>query len=132
MRSLLFAFAFTAVVASALAGAGKDSPFGGRRVLLIGVDGCRADALHKLVDGGRAPNFRALIESGTVTWNAYAGGELGKATQQETSSGPGWSTIFTGVWRDRHGVANNKFRDHRIADWPHWMRRIRDVSPQAW
>ena len=119
--------------ASAFAhGPGKENDFGGRRVLLIGIDGCRSDALKKTVEDGRAPHLAGLIAAGTVTWNAYAGGEPGAATQQQTFSGPGWTTILTGVWRDQHGVADNRFRFHRIAENPHIFRRIKDARPAAW
>jgi predicted AlkP superfamily pyrophosphatase or phosphodiesterase len=113
-------------------GPGKGNDFGGRRVLLIGIDGCRADALKKTVADGRAPNLAGLIAAGTVTWNAYTGGEPGGATQQQTSSGPGWTTVLTGVWRDQHGVADNRFRFHRIPENPHVFRRIKDACPTAW
>jgi predicted AlkP superfamily pyrophosphatase or phosphodiesterase len=132
MRLLPFALIASFVVATAVAGPGKGNPFGGRRVLLIGIDGCRADAVHKLIADGRAPHLGSLAENGTAAWNAYTGGELGADAQQETSSGPGWSTILTGVWRDKHGVADNRFRFHRIAQWPHWMRRIKEHAPAAW
>ena len=136
MRSFLRALVAVLVVAcpfsATLAGAGADNAFDGRRVLLIGIDGCRPDALRKLVENGRAPHLRSLVEGGTVTWNAYAGGKQGEDAEQDTSSGPGWSTILTGVWKDRHGVRDNKFRFHRIAQWPHWMRRIREHAPKAW
>jgi predicted AlkP superfamily pyrophosphatase or phosphodiesterase len=117
---------------SAFAGPGTANDFGGRRVLLIGIDGCRADAIRKLTEAGRAPNLKSLIATGAVTWNAFAGGLQEGESQQETSSGPGWTTILTGVWRDRHGVADNRFRFHRIAQWPHWMKRIKDHAPKAW
>ncbi len=113
-------------------GPGRENDFGGRRVLLIGIDGCRPDALKKIVEGGRAPHLAGLIAAGTVTWNAYAGGEQGAATLQQTSSGPGWTTLLTGVWRDQHGVADNRFRFHRIAQHPHIFRRIKDACPTAW
>jgi predicted AlkP superfamily pyrophosphatase or phosphodiesterase len=132
MRIPCFLLAAVSVVSSAFAGPGADSPFAGRRVLLIGIDGCRADALRKLVENGRAPHLRSLAQTGAVTWSAYAGGELDGDSQQDTSSGPGWTTILTGVWRDRHGVADNRFRFHRIAQWPHWMRRMKDHAPKAW
>jgi hypothetical protein len=114
------------------AGPGTANDFGGRRVLLIGIDGCRADTIRKLAENGRAPHLKSLIQTGAVTWNAYAGGVLEGESQQETSSGPGWTTILTGVWRDRHGVADNRFRFHRIALWPHWMKRVKDFAPKAW
>ncbi len=113
-------------------GPGKDNDFGGRRVLVFGIDGCRSDALKKAVEDGRAPNLSSLITAGSVTWNAYAGGEPGAAMQQATSSGPGWTTVLTGVWRDLHGVADNRFRLHRIAQHPHVFRRIKDARPTAY
>ncbi len=113
-------------------GPGMANDFGGKRVLLIGIDGCRADAVKKLTGSGRAPNLNALIQGGTVTWNGYAGGEAGSETEQSTSSGPGWTTILTGTWRDHHGVADNRFAHNRIAQWPHFMLRLKQSAPKAW
>ena len=112
-------------------GPGKENDFGGKRVLLIGIDGCRADALRAAMDAGKAPALRRLASEGCADWSVFAGGELGGATEQATSSGPGWSTIFTGVWRNKHGVNSNKFESHRIAEFPHFMRRIKDAKPTA-
>jgi predicted AlkP superfamily pyrophosphatase or phosphodiesterase len=131
MRSILLLLCCSAIFASAH-GPGRTNDFEGRRVLMIGIDGCRADAVRKLVEAGRAPNLKSLIEAGTVTWNGYTGGNLGTPTQQDTVSGPGWSTILTGVWREQHGVADNRFRYHRLAQWPHWMRRLKESRPTAW
>jgi hypothetical protein len=47
-------------------------------------------------------------------------------------SGPGWSTIFTGVWLEKHGVADNRFVRHRLAQWPHFCRHLKDAHPFAW
>ena len=128
---LLFVFLLLATRASAH-GPGKENDFGGRRVLLIGIDGCRADALRAAMDAGKAPNLRRLAAEGCVNWKIFAGGELGGATEQATSSGPGWSTILDGVWRNKHGVRSNKFEEHRLAEFPHFMRRIKDAKPTAW
>src|SRR4051812_24239606 len=57
------------------------------RVLLIGIDGLRGDAL----EAAQAPVLRALIEHG-----AYAPDALVRPPDQvsaTTSSGPGWSSI---------------------------------------
>jgi hypothetical protein len=132
MRATLLLFWLVLGLAEVCAGPGKDNPFGGRRVLLIGIDGCRADAVRTLAGDGRAPHLAKLIKDGTVTWNAFAGGILDADSQQDTSSGTGWSTILTGVWRDRHGVADNRFRFHRLAQNPHLFRRIKDRAPSAW
>lgn len=118
--------------ASSASGPGKGNDFGGRRVLLIGIDGCRADALRAAMDSGKAPALRKLAGEGCANWRVFAGGELGGASEQATSSGPGWISILTGVWRNRHGVSSNKFENHRIAEFPHFMRRIKDAKPAAW
>src|SRR4051794_41775166 len=84
-------------------GPGKINDFDGRRVLLIGIDGTRADALRKVVEDGRAPALAGLIKDGAVTWNGYTGGGPGAALPQKTLRGPGWGTIFTRVGRGEHG-----------------------------
>lgn len=129
-----FALFLTAIFIAATAcasGPGKENDFAGKRVLLIGIDGCRADALRAAIKSGKAPTFRKLAEEGCADWSVFAGGEIGGATEQLTKSGPGWSTILTGVWRNKHGVSSNKFEDHRIAQFPHFMRHIHDAKPSA-
>lgn len=72
-----------------------------KKVLVLGLDGVRFDRLAKLA----IPNLRALANEGVLsqTW-LYSG------SMAETVSGPGWSTITTGVWPDKHGVRNNQFK----------------------
>lgn len=122
---------FISITPADASGPGKENDFAGRRVLLIGIDGCRADALRAAMGSGKAPTFRKLAAEGCANWSVFAGGEIGGATEQATKSGPGWSTVLTGVWRDRHGVSSNKFEQHRIAENPHFMRRIKDAKPSA-
>ncbi len=55
-----------------------------KRLLVVGVDGCRPDALLKC----NAPNLRALAANGIYTWHALS--------RPPTKSGPCWSSIFTG------------------------------------
>jgi predicted AlkP superfamily pyrophosphatase or phosphodiesterase len=128
--SLIFAL-FANAIATFASGPGRENDFAGRRVLLIGIDGCRADALRAAMESGKAPALSALAKAGCANWSVFAGGENGGVTEQATSSGPGWSSILTGVWRNKHGVRSNKFEEHRIADFPHFMRRIKDAKPSA-
>lgn len=102
--------------------------FESQHVLLIGIDGVRVDALQQ----ADTPNLDALSESGTVTYDAFAGGVLGTPTEQPTWSGPGWSTILTGVWADKHGVELNVFDDARFDQYPHFFERIREIEPNAY
>jgi len=98
------------------------------RVLLIGIDGVRVDAL-KVAD---TPNIDALVSNGAYTWDAYSGGELGTPTQQLTVSGPSWSSILTGVWVNKHRVWNNSFENPNYDDYPHVFKRIREKRPKAY
>ena len=104
------------------------NPFGARRVLIIGIDGARSDAIR----AANTPNLDGLIADGVVSYDAFAGGELGQASQQATSSGPGWSSILTGVWRDKHGVSDNSFSGNNFGDYPHFYKRVKDLYPTAY
>lgn len=124
-----------------LAGPGTANPFGGKRVLIVGIDGVRSDALKKQVDEGKAPVMAKLIADGTVTWNAYVGGNLGTPTQQATSSGPGWSSILTGTWIDLHHVNGNGSPpcdkpelagSYLVTQAPHFARRLKEAAPAAY
>jgi len=91
-----------------------------RRVLLIGVDGVRADALQV----ARAPHLAGLARAGTASWDAEVA--------DVTLSGPSWTALLTGVGADKHGVWDNAFSDHRLADWPTVFDRLRGERPDTW
>lgn len=112
---------------------GEQDPSGAksRHALIFGIDGCRSDALKLAVETGKAPHVATLIENGTVTWTAYAGGELDKPTQQATLSGPGWSSVFTAVWHDKHGVTDNTFRGSNFVRYPNFLERVRVARPES-
>lgn len=115
-------------------GPGKDSDFEGRRVLFIGMDGCRADAIAAAMEKGLAPQLKALAADpqGLHSRQVYAGGELGQVTHQPTVSGPGWSSLLTGVWMDKHRVKDNRFFGARFQAHGHFMRHIKNVKPTSW
>ncbi len=115
-------------------GPGKDNDFGGRRVLFIGVDGCRADALVAAMERGLAPQMKILSEApdALLTRQFYAGGELSAPTHQPTVSGPGWASLLTGVWIDQHGIKDNRFFGGRFQAHGHFMRTIKEMKPGAW
>lgn len=68
-----------------------------RKVLFIGIDGVRSDALQ----AANTPNLDSLIATGAYTYDSWCLGI--------TVSGPSWSTIFTGVWYQKHGVTDNSY-----------------------
>lgn len=114
-------------ISSQAAGPGNTNDFGGRRVLFVGIDGVRPDALQV----ASTPNMDALAANGVITYNAFAGGVLGTATQQVTYSGPGWSSLLTGVWTNKHGVTNNSFTGQNFQNYPHFFRRVKEEVPTA-
>ena len=102
-----------------------------QHVLLIGIDGARSDA----VLAASTPNLDALAATGAVTWNARTGGALdpSAASHQDTSSGPGWSSMLTGVWSDLHDVKDNgDFASGKFNKYPHLFSHVRDTLPGAY
>lgn len=73
------------------------------KALLIGVDGVQYEALQQALAATRMPTLQGL---GTLL-PAYTGGVMGRATQQQATAGPGWATLLTGTWADRHEIRSN-------------------------
>jgi predicted AlkP superfamily pyrophosphatase or phosphodiesterase len=48
-----------------------------------------------------------------------------------TSSGPGWSSFLTGVWREKHGVRENGFRNANFKEFPHLLDRYKKARPEG-
>ena len=69
------------------------------KCLVIGFDGCRADALAN-IDEGKSGILTLKTQGGAVYYT-YAGGE--PPQEQSTSTGPGWTTILTGHWAEEPG-----------------------------
>lgn len=82
-----------------------------RKVLFIGFDGMRADALPYVLDNANnaktgVSGIAELQKTGGV-YLAYCGGETGTDTQQTTSTSASWTSHFTGVWGSKHGIKTN-------------------------
>jgi hypothetical protein len=89
------------------------------KVLVIGIDGCRPDALVRAL----APHLHRLILTGAYSDRAQTG--------DIPLSGPGWSSMLTGVWRQKHGVRNNDFDGADFVHYPHFFRRLKQSRPDA-
>ena len=79
-----------------------------KKAVIIGYDGCRADALSLMKDED-ASAIRKMISDGASLNLAYCGGVNypdGENTQA-TSTAPGWCAVLTGVWADKNGVYGN-------------------------
>ncbi|WP_406415900.1 alkaline phosphatase family protein [Streptomyces sp. NBC_01614] len=90
------------------------------KVLVIGMDGLR----HDRIDAADAPHLKAMMSEGT-----YGTSLLYSGPMAATSSGPGWSTIATGVWPDKHGVKDNTFTGKDYARYPGFLARLAQVRP---
>lgn len=89
-----------------------------RKVLFLGFDGMRADAVTNILhdenefdtNGYNAPapysGIGELQKAGGI-YIGYCGGETDTETRQTTSTSASWISQFTGVWGNKHGVKTN-------------------------
>lgn len=96
-----------------------------KKVLYIGIDGTRFDSIEK----ASTPNLDGLIADGIYSPTCLILGE--RYRKNDTVSGPGWSSILTGVWADKHGAQNNTFAGTNYSEFPHFFARLKEVRPAA-
>lgn len=87
------------------------------RVAVFGVDGVRFDALRR----ASTPHIDAIARRGFLA-------PVAVWPHAESSSGPGWSTIATGVFPDVHGVVDNDLTPNRFADHPDFLSRAQRLG----
>ncbi len=77
-----------------------------KKAIVIGYDGCRADALALLKDEDSA--ISKMLRDGASCNLSYCGGvNYPDKNTQDTSTAPGWCSILTGQWADKTGVTGN-------------------------
>ncbi|MFI6595282.1 alkaline phosphatase family protein [Nonomuraea sp. NPDC050536] len=59
-----------------------------------------------------------------------ASGECDREIDSRTDSGPGWASILTGVWPDRHRVVDNGFGGARFTKYPDFLTRAKQARPE--
>jgi len=94
------------------------------KVLFIGVDGLTYPAYRQGMGTQALPGLAQFTVS-----RGWTGGVTGEATQQPTLALPGWATLLTGLWADRHGVRSDADNQALKAD--SLFARIRAAHPQA-
>lgn len=87
------------------------------KVLIIGIDGCRPDALL----AANAPVIQGLLPNAVYSFDAL--------TRAPTWSGTGWSSMLTGVWQEKHGVLDNTFAGSNYGAYPHFIHRAETSNP---
>jgi predicted AlkP superfamily pyrophosphatase or phosphodiesterase len=88
------------------------------KVLFIGIDGLRGDG----IPASQTPHLDGLLDSGV--WTLFASTQLAAATV----SGPGWTSMLTGVDADKHGIVENGGWDDMNRDYPTLIARAHDLG----
>ena len=87
-----------------------------KRVLVIGIDGVRADILAEAT----TPVMDSLIAAGAFTTSAR--------NVLPTISGPNWSSMMTGVIPDKHGVHSNNLSSNAYGEFPDFLTRLERID----
>lgn len=87
------------------------------KVLFIGIDGVRSDALIQ----ANTPNLDELMAGGLYTYDSW---HLGV-----TVSAPSWSTMLTGVWEAKHNIYNNSYTGSNYDEYPYFPTRAKEYKP---
>ena len=88
------------------------------KVLIIGIDGCRPDAML----AANTPNLDLLWKSGAYSFSAR--------TDPISSSGICWTAMLTGVWHEKHKVISNEYKNPNIKEFPHFFHRVKEQKPE--
>lgn len=94
-----------------------------RKAVFILLDGIPADVIERV----HTPTLDAIAAAGAYT-RAYVGGELGGPTQTPTISAPGYMSLLTGTWADKHNVRGNSNQSPNYAYW-NLFRIVETVDP---
>jgi len=91
-----------------------DAGLSSRKVLIIGIDGFRPDAMQSDI----TPFLYELsVKSTTYYTNNHQ-------VEQFTSTGPNWSSLLTGVHWCKHQVKSHNYSDNRFHEFPHFFKYI--------
>ena len=85
-----------------------DPEIGNHNVLIVGIDGFRSDALTENI----TPFMYGLSSRDDVYFTSF------HKTEEDTYSGPNWSSILTGVHYYKHNVVDNSFIGSRFSTYP--------------
>lgn len=88
-----------------------------KKVLFIGIDGCRADVMMS----SNTPNIQSLISQSIYSLDGLCA--------STTWSGNGWSTMLTGVWHTKHNVQDNNFTAPNFTSYPDFLTRAETYNP---
>lgn len=109
-----------AAVAALVAGMAAAAP-----VVMISIDGLRPVDVVDASRGFTAPNLRRLMAEGVYS--------TGVRNSLPTVTYPNHTTLITGVWPAKHGIANNTTFDPEGSNMGGWYWYARDIKvPTLW
>lgn len=112
-KAVLMLVAVLVSVSSVFAGENK------LNVLIIGIDGCRPDALL----AAETPNIDKLWHNGLYSFHVKS--------DSISYSGPCWTSILTGVWHQKHNVVSNKYLKPNIQQYPHIFSLLKQYDKNS-
>lgn len=115
---MITAFVSAMLLATITPGSVRAQSASDARVLVVGIDGVRVDMLAR----ADTPVLDSLADAGFFSDEAK--------TRVRTVSGPGWSSMLTGVRTEKHGVDSNDFRGNRYEEWPDFLTRLERDRPE--
>jgi predicted AlkP superfamily pyrophosphatase or phosphodiesterase len=83
-----------------------------RKAVFILLDGIPADVIERV----STPVLDEIAKAGGYT-RAYVGGELGGRTETPTISAPGYMSLLTATWANKHNVRGNSNQSPNYAYW---------------
>ena len=92
-----------------------------RKVLVVGIDGLRWDRVEATPSATQLPELAA---TGLLITGAHP-----RDSPARTESGPGWSTLATGVGPAKHGVRRNNFAGSRFDRYPDFLTLAAGARP---
>jgi predicted AlkP superfamily pyrophosphatase or phosphodiesterase len=94
-----------------------------RKAVFILLDGIPADVIERVP----TPALDAIAAAGGYA-RARVGGELGGPTETPTVSAPGYMSLLTGTWANKHNVRGNS---NQSPDYAYWnlFRIVETVEP---
>lgn len=98
-----------------------------RKVVIIGLDGCRFDA----IEAAQTPNFDLILSRSAWSKNTriLPPDYSSQDSSVMTSHGPGWASVLSGVWHDRHHVKNDSFT--HLMDHHHAPASVYDIESES-